>query len=453
MRTPLRALLLSTLLGLIVSSPGCVWLTSHPFERVESRFVSAEAAGETEVRPVGRFLSDGVVELSVSAGIPTRRRVERTVVRSPGLGLELRSYTITSLSNVSGFGLLLVPLDAIGDWLAPPFVAIYSAIKGLATCWDETPQLVEERGTDPGQVSEVRLASGTVELRLEGPGPWTLRLDELVSAGLDPSSVEVILADGSRAGVLLPTLPDEAPAWFRQLQKDARPRLPLPSGLRFGADAGEYAYADGSTLVFVGDRETGFFMGKHELTWGQFRAWARGAERDLPPTDWTLTTPREKVSFRLGDRDDEPVSAVTWQEAQDYCQSFGLRLPSRHEWQRAAGADSGQLYPWGDDEPNGQGNFGRSGDDTTDAADGHRFCSPVGAYARDRSPWGCMDMAGNVLEWTTDFDPDEQDMKLMCGSSFDEPPDRARVNLAFRVKPADRAVAAGFRVLLDQAPR
>jgi serine/threonine-protein kinase len=104
-----------------------------------------------------------------------------------------------------------------------------------------------------------------------------------------------------------------------------------------------------------------------------------------------------------------PVVEVSFVDASAYCAFVGKRLPSEPEWEKAARGPQGRRYPWGDTFDCARGNFGNFAGDgrcAEEGAKGHPV--PVGSFPEGASPYGALDLAGNVWEWVEgryDFAP------------------------------------------------
>lgn len=153
---------------------------------------------------------------------------------------------------------------------------------------------------------------------------------------------------------------------------------------------------DGSLLVwvpggtFMSRRETpaerdvsGFYIGLTCVTNAQYRRF----EEETNRAHFDLTFDSEQVA-------DYPVTMVNWHEAKAYCLWAGLRLPTTIEWEKAAGGTDGRTYPWGNewDPEKCRNSVGKNGHPFEGKAE-------VWRYPEGVSPYGCLQMAGNVWEW------------------------------------------------------
>jgi formylglycine-generating enzyme required for sulfatase activity len=145
-------------------------------------------------------------------------------------------------------------------------------------------------------------------------------------------------------------------------------------------------------------RLKGFFMGKTEITNAQY-------EKFDPP--------HAKKRGKYSRAADDPVVNVTWRDAIAFCkwltrnEGRTFRLPTEAEWEYAARGTDGRSFPWGDEPPSTgtlhRANFGEGDSAATWKRDGFTYTAPVGSFPSGSSPFGIVDMAGNVWEWCTDW--------------------------------------------------
>ncbi len=200
----------------------------------------------------------------------------------------------------------------------------------------------------------------------------------------------------------------------------------------------------------------GYQIGRFPVTNAEYACFVH-ASQYTPPDHW----PNGWVPVGL---EDHPVVNVSWEDVEVYCQWISqitgrqYRLPTEEEWEKAArgGLPETRRYPWGDEWRPGMCN-------TIELARGKT--SPIHEFEQvNASPFGAVDMAGNVWEWTAGSykcDPDRLDAsphyghldRVVRGGSWQNSRQSARISCRGQCKPDERHPYLGFRVALDAGPR
>ncbi len=160
--------------------------------------------------------------------------------------------------------------------------------------------------------------------------------------------------------------------------------------------------------------------------------WTRIEWKETKGTDWRHPGgPKTTIEALM----DHPVVQISWHDAVAYAEWAGKRLPSEEEWEKAARGTDGWEYPWGDEEPAAElCNFGGNEGGTTS----------VGKYSpQGDSPYGCVDMAGNVWEWTAS--DHESGGKVLRGGSWFDVANIALSANRYWILPDGRYYNNGFR--------
>jgi formylglycine-generating enzyme required for sulfatase activity len=162
-----------------------------------------------------------------------------------------------------------------------------------------------------------------------------------------------------------------------------------------------------------------FWIDQTEVTNGMFSQCVGEGGCSGEVLDNTITRNNYYSDLSFGEF---PVVNVNWKQATDYCVWAGRHLPTEAEWEKAARGPEGALYPWGDSDPGcDELNFANPGPGQGQCAED---TLRVGSFPDGASPYGALDMAGNVWEWVSDwYAPDVYttlDPQAPAGPAFGE---------------------------------
>jgi formylglycine-generating enzyme required for sulfatase activity len=146
----------------------------------------------------------------------------------------------------------------------------------------------------------------------------------------------------------------------------------------------------------------GFYIDTHEVTNGQYKKFVDDTKYN-PPAHW------EKGVYPAG-QENYPVINVSWYDAEAYASWAGKRLPTEEEWEKAARGRGQRVFLWGDRSDGGIAELWKAAWGETEGP------LQVGKFSFDRSPYGVMDMAGSVMEWTSGiYEYDESRVRTVRG--------------------------------------
>ncbi|MDD5222656.1 MAG: SUMF1/EgtB/PvdO family nonheme iron enzyme [bacterium] len=191
-----------------------------------------------------------------------------------------------------------------------------------------------------------------------------------------------------------------------------------------------------------------YYIDKYDVTVDDYAKCVKEKQCKIPDTF-------QYCNWGKPDRGKYPINCAEWNHAQAYCQWAGKRLPTEAEWEKAARGTDGRKYPWGNQAASCEyavmsaGGDGCSKDQTW----------PVGSKPSGASPYGVIDMAGNVWNWVQDWyekdyskslpqnptGPSSGASRVARGGSWELDPSYLRSSARNVFNPGSRHPDSGFR--------
>ncbi len=270
-----------------------------------------------------------------------------------------------------------------------------------------------------------------------------------------------VMADGEYAGALAglrARLEDPPPNPLPGAEGSRRPLSnPLPGGegtrrhaqtgielIRIPAGPFLYGSSDADTMARDNERPQRtvelpeYWIGRAPVTNAQYKRFLDANPGQRVPVGWEPYRWDEQRRAPPAAEAKHPVVLVSWEDAKAFCDWAGLALPTEEQWEKAARGTDGRVWPWGNEPPTaGHCNFGMTVGGTT----------PVAQYSpQGDSPYGCVDMTGNVWEWTASWYR-ERRTRVLRGGSWGDDVQVTRAAYQGSNMPRSRLNNVGFRVV------
>ncbi len=301
-------------------------------------------------------------------------------------------------------------------------LAIRGRLAGIEVWLDERKLGATEAGT---ALVMSNLPAGTYRLKAK-------------KAGHKDWEREVQVAANQRAEVTIDLEPlrQEPPATLKT--EDGAEMVLVPAGeFWMGSESEEYVDEKPRHRVYL----DAYHIDKVPVTNALYGRFMRAASRQAPgywtDSNWNGAS--------------QPVVGVNRHDAEAYCKWAGKRLPTEAEWEKSARGTDGRKYPWGD-----QWDASRANSDESNLGKP----TPVGSYPSGASPYGALDMAGNVWQWVADWydegyyqrspernprGPESGTSKVLRGGSWDNYAIVLRSSFRSHLTPDLRDFHVGFR--------
>jgi len=284
--------------------------------------------------------------------------------------------------------------------------------------------------TSPGPARAAVVTESSIAFPVDGDEGtrWRRRLGLGALLSVVTGGVGIAVAiTGQPAALEAPPAPSSTSPFgpvLRFPDGECPPNMVYVEGIRFsmGAEPSAETRTDETPVHAVEVKS--FCLDRTEVTATDYAA-CESCEPAASTVSWEGITPRTQDFWsRFCNAGVEPralhaANCVNWHQAQSYCAAQGKRLPSEEEWELAARGDDARPYPWGTSSPSHE-RVNACGQECSDELtrlraqvgvdawpkmyegdDGAPGTAPVGAFPEGASPYGALDLSGNVWEWTS----------------------------------------------------
>jgi formylglycine-generating enzyme required for sulfatase activity len=255
-----------------------------------------------------------------------------------------------------------------------------------------------------------------------GPEPVAIPAEPTPVVTAEPAPVEAAVAVAEGEPVVAEARTEDTAA-RREAAEAFIADLPVVEGMLL-VPAGTFLYGPAGTEVFLDT----FYIDRTPVTNSEYMRFVR--ETGFRP-------PRHTEDPRLN-QPEQPVVGISYADAAQFARWAGKELPTEQQWEKAARGDDGRVFPWGNDPPGASDAC--FGQDPEAGAP-----KPVGTFLRNVSPYGVLDMCGNVWEWTSSRYRKDGEFHVVRGGSYNDPAEYLHVYYRLEAHPKDKCEAIGFR--------
>ena len=200
--------------------------------------------------------------------------------------------------------------------------------------------------------------------------------------------------------------------------------------------AGEFIYGLGRASE-IRSIDENYLIARTPITYSQYKIFLDANLEMAVPKDWNVESRTFKDRFA-----NHPVVYILYHQAEIFCQWLGCRLPSEEEWEKAARGDNGNIYPWGDQIKSPSKDYVNFNQKSI-----KKFgTTPVDSHPKGASPYGVLEMAGNVYEWTSGWYNDKNKiMRVGRGGYWGNSKHYITTTYRKNLHPQFESPAIGFR--------